>query len=65
VLQGVFTVNRVTGETHFKGWAKPGPVPHGLSAGLTVASDESLDAISGRFACFNRAPVTCGRQTGG
>ena len=35
---------RVTGETHFKGWAKPGPVPPGWSAGLTVAPDETLDA---------------------
>ena len=43
---------RVTGETHFKGWAKPGPVPPGLSAGLTVAPDESLDAISGHFRLF-------------
>ncbi|MEQ2007991.1 MAG: hypothetical protein ABMA26_14435 [Limisphaerales bacterium] len=39
-------------ETHFKGWAKPGPVPPGLSAGLTVAPDETLDAISGHFRLF-------------
>jgi tRNA1Val (adenine37-N6)-methyltransferase len=30
--------------THFKGWAKPGPVP--------PAQDESLDAISGHFRLF-------------
>jgi len=29
----------VTGETHFKGWAKPGPVPLGLDIGLTVSRD--------------------------
>ena len=40
------------GETHFKGWAKPGPVPPGLSAGLSVAPDETLDAISGHFRLF-------------
>ncbi|MEQ2006417.1 MAG: methyltransferase [Limisphaerales bacterium] len=41
-----------TPETHFKGWAKPGPVPRGLSAGLSVAADETLDAISGHFRLF-------------
>ncbi len=45
-------VDRVTGETHFKGWAKPGPVPPGLVADLTVAPEESLDAISGHFRLF-------------
>jgi len=39
-------------ETHFKGWAKPGPVPPGLGDGLTVAPDETLDAISGHFRLF-------------
>lgn len=39
-------------ETHFKGWAKPGPVPPGLSADLTVAPEETLDAISGHFRLF-------------
>ena len=42
----------MSAETHFKGWAKPGPVPPGLSAGLTVAPDETLDAISGHFRLF-------------
>lgn len=37
----------MTYETHFKGWAKPGPVPPGLSADLTVAPDQSPNAISG------------------
>ena len=38
--------------THFKGWAKPGPVPPGLSAGVTVKPHETLDAISGHFRLF-------------
>jgi tRNA1(Val) A37 N6-methylase TrmN6 len=42
----------VTAESHFKGWAKPGPVPPGLVDGLTIASDETLDAISGHFRLF-------------
>ena len=45
-------VDRVTAESHFKGWAKPGPVPPGLVDGLTIASDETLDAISGHFRLF-------------
>ena len=39
-------------ETHFKGWAKPGPVPPGLATGLTVEPHETLDAISGHFRLF-------------
>ena len=40
-------------ESHFKGWAKPGPVPPGaLGAGPEVADGESLDAISGHFRLF-------------
>jgi tRNA1(Val) A37 N6-methylase TrmN6 len=39
-------------ETHFKGWAKPGPVPPGLAAGVTVEPHETLDAISGHFRLF-------------
>jgi len=39
-------------ETHFKGWAKPGPVPPGLTGGLAVEPAESLDAISGHFRLF-------------
>ncbi len=38
-------------ETHFKGWAKPGPVPPGLGDG-GVAATETLDAISGHFRLF-------------
>ena len=39
-------------ETHFKVWAKPGPVPPGLDAGVTVEPHETLDAISGHFRLF-------------
>src|SRR5262249_55736303 len=39
-------------ESHFKGWAKPGPVPPGAYAAPEVARDESLDAISGHFRIF-------------
>jgi tRNA1(Val) A37 N6-methylase TrmN6 len=39
-------------ETHFKGWAKPGPIPPGLASGVAVESHETLDAISGRFRLF-------------
>lgn len=38
--------------THFKGWAKPGPVPPGLGAGVAVEPHETLDAISGHFRLF-------------
>src|SRR4029453_4710945 len=39
-------------ETHFKGWAKPGPIPPGVTAGVTLGPDETLDAISGHFRLF-------------
>ena len=46
-------------ETHFKGWAKPGPIPPGLDAAasetgapLVVEPHETLDAISGHFRLF-------------
>jgi tRNA1(Val) A37 N6-methylase TrmN6 len=42
----------VTGETQFKGWAKPGIQPPGLIADLKVEPDETLDAISGHFRLF-------------
>jgi tRNA1(Val) A37 N6-methylase TrmN6 len=44
--------NKVISDTHFKGWAKPGPVPPGLAAGLMVEPHETLDAISGHFRLF-------------
>jgi tRNA1(Val) A37 N6-methylase TrmN6 len=40
----------------FKGWAKPGPVPHGaLSGEPAVEPGETLDAISGYFRLFQLA----------
>ena len=39
-------------ETYFKGWAKPGIVPPGISSGATVEPHETLDAISGHFRLF-------------
>ena len=42
----------MTSETHFKGWAKPGPVPPGLASGVAVEASETLDAISGHFRLF-------------
>ena len=39
-------------EAHFKGWAKPGPIPAGLGGVLVVEPDETLDAISGHFRLF-------------
>jgi hypothetical protein len=40
--------------THFKGWAKPGPMPPGASetAAAERESHETLDAISGYFRLF-------------
>ena len=42
----------MTTESHFKGWAKPGPVPPGLAADVTAEAHETLDAISGHFRLF-------------
>jgi tRNA1(Val) A37 N6-methylase TrmN6 len=39
-------------ETHFKGWAKPGPIPPGLGDSLAIEPNETLDAISGHFRLF-------------
>ena len=39
-------------ESHFKGWAKPGPVPPGASSVPDVPPDESLDALSGHFRIY-------------
>ena len=36
-------------ESHFKGWAKPGPVPPGAASPPDVSAEETLDAISGHF----------------
>jgi tRNA1Val (adenine37-N6)-methyltransferase len=39
-------------DTHFRGWAIPGPIPPGASRSIEVPPDESLDAISGHFRIF-------------
>ena len=39
-------------DTHFKGWAKPGPIPPGASAPPDVPDTETLDAISGHYRLF-------------
>jgi len=39
-------------DTHFKGWAKPGPIPPGALAPPSVPDGETLDAISGHFRLF-------------
>jgi len=38
--------------SHFRGWAKPGPLPPGADAPPDIPPDESLDAISGHFRLF-------------
>jgi tRNA1(Val) A37 N6-methylase TrmN6 len=39
-------------ESHFKGWAKPGPIPPGATSPPDVPPDETLDALSGHFRLF-------------
>jgi tRNA1(Val) A37 N6-methylase TrmN6 len=39
-------------DSHFKGWAKPGPVPPGARADVPIDPDETLDALSGHFRIF-------------
>jgi tRNA1Val (adenine37-N6)-methyltransferase len=39
-------------DSHFRGWAKPGPIPPGASERVDISDDETLDAISGRFRIF-------------
>jgi tRNA1(Val) A37 N6-methylase TrmN6 len=38
--------------THFRGWAKPGPIPPGAHRPIEVPPDESLDALSGHFRIY-------------
>jgi tRNA1(Val) A37 N6-methylase TrmN6 len=42
----------VNTETHFKGWAKPGPIPPGAATAPVVAPGETLDAISGHYRIY-------------
>ena len=39
-------------ETHFKGWAKPGPIPPGALSPPDLPPEETLDALSGHFRIF-------------
>jgi len=39
-------------DSHFKGWAKPGPIPPAAASPPEVPADETLDAISGHFRIF-------------
>ena len=39
-------------ETHFKRWAKPGPIPPGSATQPIVPPDETLDALSGYFRIY-------------
>ena len=39
-------------ESHFKGWAKPGIIPPGLAAGVSIEPHETLDAVNGHFRIF-------------
>ena len=39
-------------DTHFKGWAKPGPIAPGATSGEEPAPGETLDAISGHFRIY-------------
>jgi tRNA1(Val) A37 N6-methylase TrmN6 len=39
-------------ESHFKGWAKPGPVPPGADDPPSIPPEETLDALSGHFRIF-------------
>jgi tRNA1Val (adenine37-N6)-methyltransferase len=39
-------------DTHFKGWAKPGPIPPGAALHADVGAGETLDAISGHFRIY-------------
>jgi tRNA1(Val) A37 N6-methylase TrmN6 len=39
-------------ETHFKGWAKPGPLPPGALSEPDAPAGVTLDAISGHFRIF-------------
>jgi tRNA1(Val) A37 N6-methylase TrmN6 len=41
-----------TPTTHFRGWAKPGPLPPGAHRAPDIPADETLDAISGHFRLF-------------
>lgn len=39
-------------DSHFKGWAKPGPVPPGASREVDVPAGKTLDALSGHYRIY-------------
>ena len=39
-------------DSHFKGWAKPGPIPPGAASDDELAPGHTLDAISGHFRIY-------------
>ena len=39
-------------DTHFKGWAKPGPIPPGATTSPDIPVDQTLDALSGHFRIY-------------
>jgi tRNA1Val (adenine37-N6)-methyltransferase len=41
-----------SGASHFRGWAKPGPIPPGVLDPPVITDDVSLDAISGHYRIF-------------
>jgi tRNA1Val (adenine37-N6)-methyltransferase len=42
----------VNHDTHFKDWAKPGPIPPGAASVPAVPPDQTLDALSGHFRIY-------------
>jgi hypothetical protein len=42
----------MTNQTHFKGWAIPGPTIPGEASGAKLEAGESLDALSGHYRIF-------------
>lgn len=48
----ILTLVSVASDTHFKGWAKPGPRPPATSRPVDLAPEETLDATSGHFRIF-------------
>ena len=44
--------DRTPPSSHFKGWAKPGPIPPGAWLQPIVPADQTLDALSGHFRVY-------------
>ena len=43
---------RLNLDTHFRGWAKPGPVPPGAASPPEVPPEQTFDALAGHFRIF-------------